>query len=51
MPCQVGSARSGPFKANRIGLLFGSWEVPGSRAAWLVAPRDPLRIVGPLPPV
>jgi hypothetical protein len=48
---QMGSARCVPFEIGRLGLLFGSREVPGSRAAWPVVLRGHLWIVGPPPPV
>jgi hypothetical protein len=51
MPYEVGSARHGPFEASRLGLLFGSWEVPESVWNDLLSLRDPLRIASPLPPV
>jgi hypothetical protein len=49
-PCQVGSTWHGPFKIGRLGLSFGSWDVPGSVCHGLLPPRDPLRIVGPFLP-
>jgi hypothetical protein len=44
----MGSARCVPFEIGRLGLLFGTREVPGSRAAWPIVLRGHLRIVGPL---
>jgi hypothetical protein len=50
MDYHVGSAWHGPFETGCLGLLFGSWDVPRSRAAWPVASRDPLQIVSPFLP-
>jgi hypothetical protein len=49
VPCQAGPTRCGSFQAVCPGLLFGSWEVPGSRLACFTPPRDPLWIGGPCP--